>query len=328
MRNTDAPAAWQAQVHRVAHGIRCRVLDHILRHHGGYMSQACSTAEMFATLYLKVMNLGPSQAPMVPPPFAGVPGRDNPHYTTGAAYNGPRAPQFDRLIFSPAHYALVLYTTLIEVGRMAPEGLDQFNRDGSTVEMIGAEHSPGFETTTGSLAQAISQAGGIALARRLKGETGRVWVVMSDGEFQEGQTWEAFQALAHYRLDNVGVYVDVNAQQCDGAMTSVMSIEPLAERLRSFGARVFEVDGHDPDALAAPAAEAPDGRPLVVLAKTDPCRGVEPLRERSPNLHYLRFKSKDEEARYAEWMKTMLAAAPAAPATKPAARKPRRTPAA
>jgi transketolase len=262
------------------------------------MSQACSSAEIFATLYLKIMNLEPNKGPLVPEPFAGVPGTHNPNYQSGGMYNGPKAPHLDRFIFSPSHYALVLYTTLIEVGRMAPEGLTQFNQDGSTVEMIGAEHSPGVETTTGSLGQAISQAGGIALARKLRGDTGRVWMLMTDGEFQEGQVWEAFSTIAYYQLDNLGVYVDVNGQQCDGKMEDVMVIEPLKSRLEAFGARVFEVDGHDPVALAAPAALAPDGRPLVVLARTNPVCGVELLSERAPKLHYLRFTSEDERRAY------------------------------
>ena len=80
-----------------------------------------------------------------------------------------RGPDLDRFFFSPVHYSLALYCTLIEVGRLAPEALEQFNRDGSTLEMIGAEHSPGIEVTAGSLSQALSQAGGVALARKLAG---------------------------------------------------------------------------------------------------------------------------------------------------------------
>lgn len=296
--NRPKPAHWQDEVARVARGVRMRVLEHTLKNNGGYLSQACSSAETLAALYLKVMNLGPSEAPMVPPPFPGVPGPENQAYFTGAAYNGPRAPHLDRFYLSPAHYALVLYTLLIEVGRMASEGLSQFNQDGSTVEMIGAEHSPGMELTTGSLAQGLSQAIGIAIARRLRGETGRTWVYMSDGEFQEGQTWEAMQTLAFYKLDTVGIYVDVNAQQCDGSMESVMPIEPLRAKLEAFGARVFQVDGHDPEALAAPAALEPDGRPLVVLAYTDPCHGLDLLRRNAPKLHYLRFKNQEERRLY------------------------------
>jgi len=295
---TQQPGDWLPRAQQVADRIRRRVFEHTLKNNGGYLSQACSSAELFAALYTHIMRLGPSEAPLIPPPFAGVPGPHNPNYASGGAYNGPQAPQYDRFIFSPAHYALVLYATLIETGRLSEDALDYFNQDGSTVEMIGAEHSPGVETTTGSLAQALSQAGGIALGRRLKGEPGRVWVVMSDGEFQEGQTWEALAALAHYRLDNVGVYVDANGQQCDGVIPDVMLTEPLCARLEAFGARAFEVNGHDLAALAAPAALAPDGRPLVVLARTDPARGLPLLLERAPALHYVRFKSAEERARY------------------------------
>lgn len=294
----DESADWQAQAGRVARAVRRRVLEHTLKNNGGYLSQACSSADILATLYGHVMKLGESQAPMVPRPFSGVPGRTNPESFTGAEYNGPKAADLDRFIFSPVHYALVLYSLLIEVGRLNPAALDEFNRDGSTVELIGAEHSPGHEVTAGSLGQAISQAGGIALARKIRGDSGRVWVFMSDGEFQEGQTWEAFAAAAYHRLGNLGVYVDANAQQCDGRMDSVMNVEPLAARLEAFGAAVQEVDGHDVEALAAPALSPPADRPLVVLARTDPCHGLELLRSRTPKLHYVRFKTDEERQSY------------------------------
>lgn len=303
--NSCQTVGWVAEAGRVAAGIRRRVLEHTLSTNGGYLSQACSSAETLATLYVKIMNLGPSVAPMVPPPFPGVPGPGNAGYFTGAGYNGPRAPHLDRFFLSPAHYALVLYAALIETGRMAPEGLAQFNRDGASVEMIGAEHSPGMEVTTGSLGQGLSQAAGVALARKLRGETGRTWVHLSDGELQEGQTWECLQVMSHYRLDRVGIYVDVNGQQCDGKMEDVLTLGPVKERLEAFGARVEAVDGHDPEALAAPAALEPDGRPLVVLCHTDPCRGVELLRRNAPKLHYLRFKSPEEKQQYAEALAAM-----------------------
>jgi len=295
----DIPTtSWQEQTRQAARNIRRRVLKFVIENNGGYLSQACSSAEILATLYTKVMKLGSSQASMIPPPFPGVPGPDNPNYRTGVAYNGPKAPDLDRFFISPVHYALVLYATLVEVGRMAPEGLDMFNQDGSSVEMIGAEHSPGHEVTAGSLGQCLSQAAGIAMGRRLKGETGRCWVFMSDGEFQIGQTWEAIETLSFYKLDNVGIYVDVNGQSADGKMDTVMNIEPLEKRLRVFGARVFKVDGHDVKALAAPAELDPDGRPLVVLAYTNPCQGIHLLEERRPRLHYVRFKSEEERYRY------------------------------
>ncbi|MBN1318571.1 MAG: hypothetical protein JXA42_24030 [Anaerolineales bacterium] len=293
---------WQERARVVARGIRRRVLEHTIENNGGYLSQACSSAEILATLYTRIMKLGPSQAPMIPRLFPGVPSAGNRDYFTGAAYNGPKSPELDRFFLSPVHYSLVLYAALVEVGRMSPEGLAMFNQDGSTVEMIGAEHSPGLEITAGSLGQAISQAAGIAWARRRKKETGRVWMIMSDGEFQIGQTWEAVETLAYYRLDNAGVYVDVNGQSCDGVMTDVMNIEPLKSRLEAFGARVFCVNAHDPQALAEPAGLEPDGRPLFVLAYSDPCRDILLLEKRRPKLHFVRFKNEEERQRYRDYM--------------------------
>jgi transketolase len=258
------------------------------------------------------MALGPSEGPEVPVPFGGVPGPEIPLERTGGAYNGPVRAELDRFVFSPVHYALVLYALLIEVGRLGDQALRTFNQDGSTVELIGAEHSPGHEVTAGSLGQALSQAGGLALGRRLRErqtghrETGRVWVFMSDGEFQEGQTWEACGALSFHQLDNLGVYVDVNGQQCDGLTAETMTVAPLADRLRSFGCAVREVDGHDVEALAE-AAPAVQGQPLFVLARTDPCRGLPLLEQRAPKLHYVRFRNADEQAAYEQVLAAMTA---------------------
>jgi transketolase len=285
---------WQDEVRRVALGIRQRVFEHTIKNQGGYLSQACSAADFLATLYIKTLNLGPSIAPPVPRPFAGPPGINNPNSFTGAYYHGAKHPEYDRFFISPAHYALVIYAALIETGRMAPAGLDLFNQDGSSVEMIGAEHSPGMEVTTGSLAQGLSMAAGVALARKLKQEPGRIWVFLSDGELQEGQTWEAFQVIHHYALDNLAVIVDVNGQQCDGAMDSVLRPGDFAAKLTAFGAQVVEVDGHDIDALQRAAAIKPSQRALVILAKTCPYQGMDYLRKRYPRLHYVRFRSTEE----------------------------------
>ena len=300
---------WKKEAHKVAQGIRLRVLDHTIRNNGGYLSQACSSAELFATLYTRVMNLGPSCAPMIPPAFTDVPGPQNPHPIRGADYNGAPDPRYDRFFLSPGHYALVEYATLVEVGRMAPEGLASFNKDGSTVEMIGAEHSPGFEGMSGSLAQAISIAGGVAQARKIHGEPGKVWVFITDGEVQEGQIWEAVAAISHYKLDNIGIYLDINGQQCDGRTESVMNVEPLKDRFEAFGAVVASVNGHDLDALAEPATWDHKDKPLVVLAYTNPWQGLDILKERAPSLHYVRFKSEEERQRYQAVYQEMLQAA-------------------
>lgn len=277
--------------------IRSRVLHHILENGGGYMSQACSSSELLAALYGAILNIGPSLGEPIPGPFTGVPGPD--HATeTGALYNGEKSPERDRFIFSPVHYALVLYATLIEFGRLAPEAMKQFNVDGTKVELIGAEHSPGHEVTAGSLAQAVSQALGIAMARKLRGETGKVWVFMSDGEYEEGQTWETLAAAGFHKMENLHILVDANGFQCDGIMTGVGTVEPMKERILSFGCACEEVDGHDIHAIIQASRVSHPGKPLVIIARTNPCHGLELLRERWPRLHYLRFKSEDEKQRY------------------------------
>jgi len=224
----------------------------------------------------------------------------------GGAYNGPTSPEYDRFYLSPAHYALVLYATLIEVGRMAPEGLNQFNKDGSTVEMIGAEHSPGFDMMGGNLAQTISMSAGIALSKRLKKESGRIWVFMSDGEFQEGQTWEAMQSLSHYKLDNLAIFVDVNAQQCDGETKNVMNINPLNKRLESFGARTIRVNAHNPKEIEFASRYKQDGKPLVVLCESNPCHQIDILEKRRPKLHYVRFLKEEEREEYKQFYENRM----------------------
>jgi transketolase len=293
------------RIHSIAQGIRRRVLDHTLNNNGGYMSQACSSAELLGCLYGGVVNLPQVAKPLLPQAFPGTPGVGGTNRTTGSVFHGGQSPDHDRLIVSPAHYALLVYAALIETGRLQEDALADFNKDGSTVEMIGAEHSPGFETTTGSLAQALSQSIGIALARRVRGESGKTWVFMSDGEFQEGQTWEALQAASHYSLDSLRIIVDVNQAQCDGPMDSVMSIEPLAEKVAAFGWDVHTLDGHDVEGIIA-ASQAEGAKPRAILCYTDPVRGLPLMQERAPVLHYLRFKSNDERARYEEAYKEMV----------------------
>lgn len=296
----------------VALGIRRRVFEHSMRNNGGYLSQACSAAEQLAFLYNEALDLGPPTLPMIPRPFGGVPSADNPDYVTGAGYNGPFAPEHDRLFIAPAHYALVAYATLIETGRMAPEGLEMFNRDGSSVEMIGAEHSPGMEVHNGTLGIGLSTGAGLAWGRRRKGEAGQVCVFMSDGEVQEGQTWEAVQAAAHHGIDNLWAIMDVNRQQCDGAMDSVMTVGDIATKLRDFGAVVVEIDGHDLAAMRQARAEPHEGRPLIILAHTSPYRGMSFLERRFPRLHYVRFKSESERAEMNRAIAAELGIAPIA----------------
>jgi transketolase len=127
---------------------------------------------------------------------------------------------------------------------------------------------------------------------------------MSDGEVQEGQTWEAVQAAAHHGIDNLWAIMDVNRQQCDGAMDSVMTVGDIATKLRDFGAVVAECDAHDLGAMRAAATTPHPGRPLIVLAHSHPAHGMQSLMSRFPRLHYVRFKSEEERAR----MNTEIAA--------------------
>ncbi|MBK8191109.1 MAG: transketolase [Vampirovibrionales bacterium] len=290
---------WRPRARTMAAGIRRRVLAHVIAHNGGYLSQACSSAEIFAALYSRLLHLGPLNSPLMPPAFTGVP-QQTANHASGAVFHGERGPDRDRFFMSPAQYALILYAALVEAERMDPQGLAQFNQDGATVEMIGAEHSPGMEAMTGSLGQGLSQAAGVAFARQRKGETGRVWTLLSDGELQCGQTWEALQTMAFLKLDAMRVIIDANGQQCDGRVQTVMPIEPLAERLSAFGAQVAEVDGHDLDALAEAALSPCDGKPLVIVARTDPTRDLPLLEARAPKLHYIRFSDDAERQRYAQ----------------------------
>ncbi len=149
---------WVESTLELAQNVRRRAAEVCIANNGGYLVQTIGSAEIFATLFSRLMDLGPSNGPLVPVPFDGVPRPGEPA-VEGSVYNGDR----DRFFLSPAHYALGLYSTLCEVGRLGEEVLAETNADGSTLEMIGAEHSPGFEATTGSLAQALSVAVGQAL---------------------------------------------------------------------------------------------------------------------------------------------------------------------
>jgi transketolase len=240
------------------------------------------------------MNLGESVGPEEPLKFPGVPRPGNKNYPRGAAYHGLPEMGKDRFFVSPAHYATGVYAALVESGRLSPQCIENYNVDGWTMEMIGAEHSPGFETTAGSLGQTISVAAGTAQGYKLKGNPGKIYVLLSDGELEEGQTWEAIQAASFYKLDNLIIYVDVNGQQVEGCTKDVMNIEPLEQRFSSFGAKTVKIDGHNITELENAAKTACSGQPLVVLCYTSPARGVPPLEERSPFLHFVRIETPEQ----------------------------------
>lgn len=280
---------WKSAAMRVADGIRRIAFELAVEHEGGYLIQACSSAEILATLYVRLMNLGPSSAPPLPAPFTGVPG-SSPRSRWGGGWNGPDDPAWDRFVLSPTHYSTALYATLVETDRLSSEALEEYGKDGSVLEMIGAEHSPGVEVTGGSLGQALSVAVGRALARKQRGNQGHIWVLISDGETQEGQTWEALQSAAAFGLDNLTVMVDANRWQVDGPMDRVMPVGSLCAKAIAFGCSAVEVDGHDVSAIADAATSAEPGRPRVIVCATHPWTGFPGLRRRDDaSVHFVRF---------------------------------------
>lgn len=144
---------------------------------------------------------------------------------------------------------------------------------------------PGVEASTGSLGQGLSIANGMALAGRLDGKTYRVYVLLGDGEIDEGQVWEAAMATAHYELDNVTAILDRNRQQIDGWTQDVMTLEPVADKWLAFGWHVLEIDGHDMEAIlqALAGAQGIKGQPTMIIAHTIKGKGVSFMES---NLHF------------------------------------------
>ena len=172
--------------------------------------------------------------------------------------------------------------------------MDKFNVDGWNMEMIGAEHSPGFENTAGSLGQTISIAGGTAHARKRRGDTGKCYVLLGDGELQEGQTWECIQAAGYYKLDNFIVVIDANDQQVEGKIEDQMTEEPLIDRFTSFGAVCVEANGHDIEDFCKACETPHEGKPLVVIARTHGWTGVKPL-EKPRSMHFIRIGADERD---------------------------------
>jgi transketolase len=209
-------------------------------------------------------------------------------------------PDRDRFVLSKGHAALALYGALHAVGRISRETLDTYCTDGS--ELAGhPEHIfPEVDFSTGSLGHGLSLATGAALAARLQGSPRRAFALLSDAECNEGSVWEAAMFAAHHRLSNLVVIIDVNGQQALGHTRDVLDLEPLADRWRSFGWDVQEVDGHDCGGLARALdrATADDSRPHMVLARTVFGKGVS-FMERRIEWHYLTM-SEEEYALAAE----------------------------
>lgn len=197
-------------------------------------------------------------------------------------------PDRDRFVLSTGHYSIVLFATLIELGVFSKEDLGHYGADEHPFGMSACHTTPGVEITGGSLGQGLGQAIGMALGARLAMRDFRVFNFLSDGELQEGSTWEAAMAAAHHRLDNLIALVDCNDVQADGRVPDVMTIEPVAQKWRAFGWHAQEVDGNSIPALveALATARAVTGQPKVLVCRTKMGFGV-PFIMRRPKAHFV-----------------------------------------
>jgi transketolase len=207
----------------------------------------------------------------------------------------PLDPGRDRFLLSKGHAATALYATLACRGFFDPQLLDRFNCDGGAL----AEHPslqcvPGVEAATGSLGHGLPLALGMALAQRIRGPRFRCFVLMSDGECEEGSVWEAALFAAAQRIDSVLAVVDYNKWQATGRSNEIMALGPLAEKWRAFGWSAHELDGHDLGALRAALAALPDGsgKPVALIAHTVKGKGIS-FMEDDNNWHY-RIPTGDE----------------------------------
>ena len=183
----------------------------------------------------------------------------------------------DRFILSKGHGAPAYYAVLARLGYFPREELNTLRQFGSILQgHPDSGCTPGVEIPTGSLGQGLSIANGLALASRLNGRASRIYVLLGDGEVQEGQIWEAAMSAAHYGLDNLTAVLDRNRLQIDGRTADVMSLEPLAAKWQAFGWHTLEVDGHDVAALleAFQACRQVQGRPSMIVARTVKGKGV------------------------------------------------------
>ena len=230
----------------------------------GYIGQALGYADVLATAYGHAMRYRPED---------------------------PKWEQRDRFLLSHGHYAIALYAALIESGILAQDELETYGSDDSRLPMSGmATYTPGMEMSGGSLGQGLVIAVGMALGLRHKKNPAFVYNSMSDGELDEGATWEAAMSAAHHRLANLICLVDINNQQADGPSGKVLGFEPLAEKWAAFGWHVQRVDGNDIAAVvnAFDAARALDEpKPRVILFDTLMGKGVPFLEQREKN-HFIR----------------------------------------
>jgi transketolase len=196
-----------------------------------------------------------------------------------AAVFAAARPGLDRLVCSPGHYIIAPFAAAGELGLIDDEALNTYGQNGSTLEAIGTERSPVVDYTCGSLGQGLSAAVGFALSDRLRGRGARTFAMVSDGELEEGQVWEAAMFAAHHALAGLTVLLDANNSQVDGPVDSITTIEPIADKWAAFGWHVADLDGHDVDKIGAALAEAAQERerPTVLVCRTSTVHGLDCL---------------------------------------------------
>jgi transketolase len=234
----------------------------------GYLAQGLGIADALAALYFHELRYDPANLQW-----------------------GER----DRFILSTGHYSIALWAAFAEAGIIPLDELDSYGRDRSRLEMSTMETTPGVEMIGGSLGHGLGQAVGMALGLRLNKSEARVFAEFSDGELQEGSTWEAMMAGGGFGLDNLVALIDCNGIQADGRI--VIDIEPVADKCRAFGWDTTEIDGNvmADVVLALHGARKRDGRPKAIVLRTLPGRGIATLEKRE-KAHFVRVEPHEWES--------------------------------
>ncbi|AVD93066.1 MULTISPECIES: transketolase [Pseudomonas] len=230
----------------------------------GYVGQALGAADLLAVSYFHALRYQP---------------------------HNPEWEQRDRFYLSIGHYAIALYAALIEAGVIPLEELETYGSDDSRLPMSGmAAYTPGMEITGGSLGHGLGIAVGACLGLKRKNSGSFVYNLLSDGELNEGSTWEAAMSASHWKLNNLIAIIDVNNQQADGYSSEVLTFEPIVDRWQAFGWFTQRVDGNDIGALVAAfdAARNHQGaQPRVIICDTKMGKGVDFLESREKT-HFIR----------------------------------------
>ena len=247
-----------------AHNIRRHALRMGQVQGQGYVGQALGAADLLAVSYFHALNYRPED---------------------------PEWEQRDRFYLSIGHYAIALYAALIEAEIIPLDELETYGSDDSRLPMSGmAAYTPGMEITGGSLGHGLGIAVGACLGLKRKQSASFVYNLLSDGELNEGSTWEAVMSASHWKLDNLIAIVDVNNQQADGHSSEILAFEPIVDRWQAFGWFTQRVDGNDLPALVAAfdaARNHPGAQPRVIICDTKMGKGV-PFLETREKTHFIR----------------------------------------